>query len=677
MLTRIKSALWGLRQGFNLPLADWERMLDMGDFGVESSAGVHVSEHSGSRLATAFACINILSRDMAALPLKMYERRPDGGRKEIKDHKVARWLAEPNDVQTPLEFRQRAWFEILTRGNDFCQVSWTRSGEDFYTYPLRPTEKVEVKIRHDRRKEFELHRDGEVVTLSAGKVLHSFGLSINGGYSGVSPIRHCMETFGRAQAVGEYGASFFKSPIPKVVIKADAAFKDEAAKAAFLKNWKEKFSGKRGNATVAIMPPGMDVSQIVKIPNNEAQFIETHKLSTAEIARIYLVPLHRLQELDRATFSNIEHQSLEYVVYTLMPWLIALEQKIEAQFLTREERDRYFIRHSVDGLLRGDYETRMKGHALAIQWGLSSINEARGLENLPTVDGGDDIIVPLNMVKLKDLEAPEPKDEPQEDDPADDAARALRSGFEIAEFRAAAERRKIAQRYQPKIRVELEKLARQEAEAVNNRVGTLLRAEARTVDEFNTWVAAYFAERSGIVRRAVRGVMTQLAADTAAAVRRETGDDAELPEAFVDSYSKTFADRWTGSARAQLQNLAVEADVAGDDPAEAVGQRVDEWMSGGQGASRAAKAARREAFTLANAVAVVQFNMAGRGARWVTFGKNCPYCDSLSGKRVAPGESFVPVGDYQPAGADRPLRIRGFRKHPPIHGGCDCMVAPG
>lgn len=641
-------------------------MLDDFDFGEESSAGVQVSERSGMRQATVYTCINILSRDMSALPLKMYERTANGGRAEVTQHPLARWLKTPNPSMTPAQFRQRGWVSALTSGNDCSQVIRNPAGE-IRTFPLDYSRLTPVVSRGVKRFVYDVG-GGKQKVFRPDEVLHNFGLSFD-GYVGVSPIRQCMETIGHAIAVGEYGGAYFKNPTPKTILKSEAGFKDSAAKAAFLEEWSAKFAGKKGLQTAAILPPGMDVSQIVKIPNDEAQFIETKKLSKEEIAQIYLVPMHRLQALDRATFSNIEHQAIEYVVYTLLPWLEAYEQVISHHFLTPEERERYFVRHNVDGLLRGDFKTRMEGHNLAFASGVTTINERRALENLPAVPGGDEPMVPLNFVRLSDLDnIDQPEPAPDDDE---------RSAGMEPERRAATDRRRIAQKYVDPTANALQKLSKQDAEAIKAKAAEELRSETRTAASFASWADEYYRSRAADVKAAVLPAFLALAQASAEAAAREVNADDQDVDALVDAYADNFAGSWTRGAAAQLSGLAVEAEALDEDPYEAVQERVDEWIEGGQGQSRAKKAAKEEVFGLANAVALAVFNAVGLGARWITFGKNCPYCNSLRGKRVALGQSFVDAGSYQPEGAERPLKIRGKKKHPPIHRGCDCMVGPG
>lgn len=676
LLERIRFAAAAFRSWPNISISDLDRMIELGDLGEPSSSGIRVNEKNGSQHATVYACINILSRDMASLPLKLYERKANGGRAEVSSHPLSAWLKEPNRVQTPVQYRQHRWAMILTAGDAFSQVLRNPLNE-FETWPLEPA-LVEVKRRKDGTKLYEYKRGAEAREFRQDQVHHSFGLSFD-GYRGVSPIRWCMETIGRAIAVGEYGAAYFRNPTPKVILTQPAGAMKPEGREEFIKSWNEKFSGKKGLSTVALLPGGIDVSQIVKIPNNEAQFLETQKFSKEEIAQIYNVPLHRLQALDRATFSNIEHQDLEYVKYTLLPWLTAEEQSIERQFLTRAERERFFVRHSVDALLRGDFKTRMEGHAMSLQWALMTPNEARALENLPAVDGGDDLLIPLNQTKLKDLIPPDqPQGQPptnQNDNSTGNQGRALnlRAGVSGAEYRSAQMRRRIMQRHRPRFQRAIQGLVADEIRAIEAQAALRLTSTRGTGD-FLSWLEDYASERIAAVKQALSGPALAAAKDAATDAANEVGSqiEDERISRFVDEYAQTFAEAWTGKTKAQLSNVVRDAQRDGDDIADAVSQRLSEWNE-----TRAEKQAQRESTALVNGIAAIIFWALGRSLVWVTFGENCPYCDSLRGKRVAPNEAFVPEGDYQPEGAQTPLKIRGIRKHPPIHSGCDCSIAPG
>lgn len=693
MLDRIKSALWAFRNAgrFNLPIGEWESYLTTLDIGEESSSGVRVNEQSATRQATVFSCINILARDMSALPLKMYERQSDGGRKEVDDHPLAAWLRRPNALQTPMTWRMRGWYSTLTNGNQYERILRNGMGE-IQTVPIDPRLIDRVEVGNDLRKRFVIQRgDGTTYTLPEDKVLHAFGLSIDGGVTGVSPIRLCMETIGRAIAVNEYGGAYFRSPVPKLIAKTEGKL-DEKARDKFIEDFTDQFAGKKGLKSLALMPFGITIDQVVKIPNNEAQFIETQKFSKEEIAQIYGMPMHRLQALDRATFSNIEHQGLEYVQYTLMPWLTLQEQAIERAFLTPEEQQRYFVRHNVDGLLRGDFKTRMEGSATAVNSGLATINERRALENLPKIEGGDDLLVQGAMIRLKDLKAPEPPpdpaepppaDEPPPDEPDDDennrqVALNHAAGIGLAEIRGAQSRQEIIRRHLPRIERALQKEIEAQGAVIRSEGLPILRSETRDALGFIAWLEDFVNSRTENVREAVAPVFLALATLAADQAGAEIKGDAELPDTFTERWSENFAKAFTLATIYQLRDVAIEAQATIDeDPVEAVSRRTEEWENGASGKPRAGKEAEREGFKIANAAAALVFTRAGYGLVWATFGKNCAFCNAMRGKRVSGGQPFLEGGDFRPEGSDRPMRVKRRLKNPPLHAGCDCMVVPG
>jgi HK97 family phage portal protein len=692
MLQRLKNALWALRQApedmsrFNLPLNEWLSGLDIGP---ETQAGVRVTEASGTRQATVYACINILSRDMSALPLKMYERKANGGRVEVEGHPVSHWLKSPNPAQTPMQWRMRGWYSTLATGNQFDEVIRSGDGE-IRTIPLDPA-RVCVRVSADLTKRYEYQRlDGKSVVLRSEQVFHNYGLSTD-GFVGISPIRHLMETIGWAIAVEQYGAAYFRSPVPKVILQHPGEFKSAVDREKFVEAWKEKFAGGKGLSSVAVLPNGMTVGQIVKVPNDEAQFIETQKLTKEQLAQIYLVPMHRLNALDRATFSNIEHQGQEYVQYSLLPWLTAQEQAIERQFLTPEEREKYFVRHNVDALLRGDFKARMEGYASGIQWSGMTPNERRALENLPAVEGGDDLLVPLNMVKLKDLKAPEEEpaespnepagdDEPEEDDDARALALNRRAGIKEFELRAAQGRRAIANRYIPRLKAALQRELIEEGAAIRAQLGALLR-EKRDVTQFWQWLTEFYLGRSRDIRRAVEPTFQQLGSEIAEQAGAEAGIEFEKErvERFAARLSTTFSTTWAARSVEELKESAAEAEAQGQDPIEAVEAKLNQWEEGSTPASegRAGSTARYEAFYLANALARTIFVAVGYSLVWATFGKSCAYCRDMAGKRVRGSEDFLPAGEFSPKGAEKPLKLARGVRQPPLHRGCDCMVVPG
>lgn len=218
---------------------------------------------------------------------------------------------------------------------------------------------------------------------------------------GYSPIAMAKNAIGLAVACDEYGASFFANGAsPSAVLEHPGVIKNpERVREA----WHRAYGSGNAHRT-AILEEGMKYTPI-SIPNNEAQFLETRKFQIEEIARLYRVPLHMIGDLDHATFSNIEHLSLEFVKYTLDPWLIRWEQSLMKALLSDSEKGKYFIKFNVEGLLRGDYASRMSGYATARQNGWMSANDIRELEDMnliPEEEGGNLYLVNGSMSRLSD-----------------------------------------------------------------------------------------------------------------------------------------------------------------------------------------------------------------------------------------------------------------------------------
>jgi len=238
------------------------------------------------------------------------------------------------------------------------------------------------------------------VNLKQSEVLHIPGLGFD-GLVGYSPIAMAKNAIGLSIATEEYGAKFFANgATPGGILEYPGTVKDPDR---VRESWNKGFNGKNSHK-VAILEEGMKYTPI-SISPNEAQFLETRKFQIDEIARIFRVPPHMVGDLEKSSFSNIEQQSLEFVKYTLEPWLMRWEQSINRALLSREEKNTFFVKFNVDGLLRGDYQSRMNGYATARQNGWMSANDIRELENLdliPAEDGGDLYLINGNMTKLAD-----------------------------------------------------------------------------------------------------------------------------------------------------------------------------------------------------------------------------------------------------------------------------------
>lgn len=372
-----------------------------------SSAGKAVTERSAMQMTAVYACVRILSEAIAGLPLHVYRYKDDGGKEKAFDHPLYLLLHdEPNPEMSSFVFRETLMTHLLLWGNAYAQIIRNGKGEVVSLYPLMPN-KMSVNRDTDGRLYYEYTRSsdeahtmkGTTVRLSPSDVLHIPGLGFD-GLVGYSPIAMAKNAIGLAIATEEYGSKFFANgAAPGGVLEHPGTLKDPDK---IRESWNKTFGGTANSGKVAVLEEGMKYSPI-SISPEQAQFLETRKFQINEIARIFRVPPHMVGDLEKSSFSNIEQQSLEFVKYTLDPWVVRWEQSIQRTLLTYDEKKTYFVKFNVEGLLRGDYASRMNGYATARQNGWMSANDIRELENLdriPAEDGGDLYLINGNMLPL-------------------------------------------------------------------------------------------------------------------------------------------------------------------------------------------------------------------------------------------------------------------------------------
>jgi len=372
-----------------------------------STAGKSVNDRTAMQQIAVYACVRVLSEGIAQLPLHVYEYT-DKGKERVPKHPLYFLLHDqPNPEMTSFVFRETLMSHLLIYGNAYAQIIRNGRGDVMGLYPLMPDK---IKADRDERNRLiykysrydeqnpNFREQGEII-LPAEQVLHIPGLGFD-GLVGYSPIAMAKNAIGLAVACDEYGASFFANGAsPSDVLEHPGVIKNpERVREA----WHRAYGSGNAHKT-AILEEGMKYTPI-SIPNNEAQFLETRKFQIEEIARLYRVPLHMIGDLDHATFSNIEQMSLEFVMYTLSPWLSRWEQAMMKALLSDSEKGRYFIKFNVEGLLRGDYASRMQGYSIGIQNGFLCPNDVRMLEDMnyiPDEEGGNTFMVNGSMTPLK------------------------------------------------------------------------------------------------------------------------------------------------------------------------------------------------------------------------------------------------------------------------------------
>ena len=374
-----------------------------------STAGKNVTERSAMQMTAVYSCVRVLSEAVAGLPLHLYKYRSDGGKEKAIDNPLYFLLHdEPNPEMTSFVFRETLMTHLLLWGNAYAQIIRNGKGEVVALYPLMPN-KMTVDRDENGRLFYKYYRGNDEairnkeyeVILSPYDVLHIPGLGFD-GLVGYSPIAMAKNAIGLAIATEEYGAKFFANgAAPSGVLEHPGTLKNPDK---VRESWNATFGGSHNANKVAVLEEGMKYTPI-SISPEQAQFLETRKFQINEIARIFRVPPHMVGDLEKSSFSNIEQQSLEFVKYTLEPWLVRWEQSMVRSLLTPSEKKEYFIKFNVDGLLRGDYASRMSGYATARQNGWMSANDIRELENLdriPAEEGGDLYLINGNITKLAD-----------------------------------------------------------------------------------------------------------------------------------------------------------------------------------------------------------------------------------------------------------------------------------
>jgi HK97 family phage portal protein len=369
-------------------------------------SGINVSETTALNYSAVWAAVNIIAGQIASLPLHLYRRDSNGGRERVADHPVARLYRQPNDEMTSMVFRETLLAHVLTWGNAYAEIERTRAGRPVALWPLNPS-----KVRPDR------DRAKRVVYTVAGQpqvrsenIYHLPGLGFD-GLVGYSVIRMARESIGLGLATEAFGSAFFGNGAwPGLVATHPETLGEEAHK-NLTRSLNEKHQGVDNSHRLIVLEEGMKVEK-VGIPPEDAQFLETRKFQVVEVARWFNIAPHKLKDLDRATFSNIEHQNIDHVTDTLRPWMVRAEQECDRKLLGEGEREAYYSEHLADALLRGDIRNRYSAYAVGRQWGWLSADDIREKENMNPLpdDTGKIYLVPVNMTAADRL-----LDPPQEE----------------------------------------------------------------------------------------------------------------------------------------------------------------------------------------------------------------------------------------------------------------------
>ncbi len=506
---------------------------------LRSDAGELISPEAAMSISAVYACVRILAESVASLPLMLYRRRSDGGKERVTDHPLYELLHNaPNREMSSFTWRETCQGHVSLWGNTYSQVVYDGGGRVREIWPLRP-DRMTVGRTPAGELGYEYRRDtGEARVFRADEILHIPGMGFD-GLVGYSPITLARNALGLSRATEKFGSKLFANGArPSLVIKTPGTAKlSDAAKKRLQDSWNAEFGGVERAHSTAVLEEGMDIASI-GVPPEDAQFLETRRFQLLEIARMFRVPPHMLAELERATFSNIEHQAIEFVVHTLRPWLVRWEQSMRRRLLTEAERAQgYFVEFAVDGLLRGDAKSRNESYRIGRNGGWLSVNDIRSLENLNPIDNGDIYLQPLNMV------------------PAGEAEEPVESGQRSVQWLTATEGETLEARYG----AVLNRSNRQDLSQARDLVdGVLQRAEPADEDERSSGVRALFAKLfeehyQRILRREMQDVPRLM----------EKGKSGELKR-FYDEYRGWMVDQVRQTALAMAGALSRNGQLSGE-----------------------------------------------------------------------------------------------------------------
>lgn len=369
-----------------------------------TASGITITPDTALQTTAVFACIRVLAESVASLPLSVYRRLDGRSKARASEHPLYALLHDrPNPEMTSFEYREATMGHLCGWGNAYSDIELDGTGRVRALWPLSP-DKIE-RITRDAGGQLIYHYrvpdsvGGEVRKLRAENVLHLRGLGSN-GIIGYSPIRLHRQAIGLAQAAEQFGATLFKNNARPAAVLEHPGELGEEAQGRLRKSWESLHAGLENQHRIAILEEGMKLHEI-GIPPDDAQFLQTRKFQVSEIARIFRVQPHLIGDLEHATFSNIEHQAIEFVVHTLRPWLVRWEQRIHSDLFLPRERAEFFAEFNVDGLLRGDILSRYNAYSVGRNGGWLSRNDIRERENMNPISGGDDYLTPLNMGQLQ------------------------------------------------------------------------------------------------------------------------------------------------------------------------------------------------------------------------------------------------------------------------------------
>lgn len=388
--------------------------------GRTTSSGVSVNEETALTYSACWAATRLLAGSGGMLPLHLFQRREDNARTRNARHRVAKLLRNPNPSMRSMQFRALGINWQVNSGNFRNEIQRDNADRPFALWPIHPSRIKAYQLEEDAEVDGVQASEGDVVYrvqnnqggptwLHMRNVLDVPSIVTKNGIDGCGVITQAQESIGLGLAAERQGNRTFGDGGMPSVILTDMKFKSDEAKAQFRSDWGRLYGQQGERLAMLERTPGIHT-----LPFNaaESQFLESRQFNITDLARFYGVPPHLLGDLTRSTFSNIEQQALEYVIYALLPWLELWEQELDAKLLSEREQESLYTQHVVEGLLRGDSAARSTFYGEMIRAGIMTPNHAAVLENLEPYEGGDQHFMQAQMVPVDKLGMDEPEPTP-------------------------------------------------------------------------------------------------------------------------------------------------------------------------------------------------------------------------------------------------------------------------
>lgn len=561
-------------------LSDPDRWLIEYAGGHPTASGMTITERTAVQISGVYRAVRLISKSLSTCPLKLFEKQTSG-RKEITDHPLAKVLKHPNEEMTAITFRETIQGHLLLWGNGYAEIERTGDGQVAALWPLRPDRTFPRRMENGKLVYVARSDKGPEVILQPDDVLHILGYSYD-GLRGLSPIALHRETLGLSSATQDYGSRFFGNDARPGGVLQSPGVMNKQARDRLKEGWEEAHRGSTQGHRVAVLEQGV-TWQSIGMPNEDAQFLQTRVFQLSEIARIFDVPLHKLGELSHATFSNIEHQSIEYVKDAVMPWACVWEEEIERKLLNPADQDRLYVEHNLDAQMRGDTKSRMEAYQIQIQTGMRSPDDIGELENWnPQPDGQGKTYWMLGTLRPVEqaLEPPEPAEAAPQLGPDGKPMKQLPAAPTPIDKnkkakQAAGQRVQLALAYAAVLEVVGERLARKETAALTRIFG--YKKESRDAE-----LERFFADHEEYARDAFAPVVYRffLSVGTLCGSSRMK---------LADIYLSGMAHRYVEAARAHI--------TASD--------RLESWHGG------LVVRCRDEAMRASNAFAMIHYKSLG------------------------------------------------------------------